>query len=194
VYARNVAGKKLTFDFAEGLINDNLLFVDRETRTIWSQLDGKAVSGTLKDTPLTTVPAIQTTWKHWRELHPDTRVLTVPGEKGYRYLYRNRKPGSPRPKARPKTHDTSALGLGLVINDDAVYYPFDELQQAGPVLQTTVGGEDVTIHYREDAPSAWATKQNGQLLPGVLCYRDGWLAFFPKSTVFSAEKKETDHD
>jgi hypothetical protein len=61
VYAREVAGKKLTFDFAEGLIKDNLLFVDRETHSIWSQLDNQAVSGEMKGAPLQVIASLQTT-------------------------------------------------------------------------------------------------------------------------------------
>jgi hypothetical protein len=34
VYARNARDKTLTFDFAEGLVKNNLLFVDRETNSI----------------------------------------------------------------------------------------------------------------------------------------------------------------
>jgi hypothetical protein len=40
VYARRVGDRELTFDFAEGLIKDNLLIVDRETRSVWPQLHG----------------------------------------------------------------------------------------------------------------------------------------------------------
>ena len=34
MYARRVGGKEFTFDFAEALYRDNLLFVDRETNSV----------------------------------------------------------------------------------------------------------------------------------------------------------------
>ena len=58
-----------------GLVNNNLLVVDRETESVWSQLDNKAISGPMEGTPMTIIPALQTTWKFWRERHPDTKVM-----------------------------------------------------------------------------------------------------------------------
>lgn len=90
----------MTFDFAEGLAEDNLLIVDRETRSLWSQLDARAISGPRKGEPLRVVPALQTSWGHWRSLHPETSVMTVEGDAGRPYYYRAWIPGSPRPEER----------------------------------------------------------------------------------------------
>lgn len=169
-----------------GLLNDNLLFVDRETQSIWSQLHGKAIHGAMKEQPLKMIPSLQTTWKHWRELHPRTRVLVVKGKDGYPYLYRNRKPGSPRPAKAPKAHDTSALGLGLVVGQHAVFFPFKALQRVETPLEYPLGSQTVTVHYRKDALTAWAEDESGNLLTGVLAYDFGWLEFFPQSAVFEA--------
>jgi len=187
VYARNVKDKNLTFDFAEGLIKDNLLFVDRETNSIWSQLQGKAVSGPMENTPLQIVPSQQVTWKYWLKKHPDTKVFYVPDKKGFPYLYRNRKPGAPRPKERQKTHDTSTLGLGLVINNQPVYFPLHELAKAKTPFGKNIGGQKVQIFYKTEAMSAWAKDAKGKLLSTVLCYKNGWLSFYPNSEIFKAK-------
>ena len=55
MYARRVGDRELTFDFAEGLLKNNLLVVDRETDSVWSQLHGKAVIGPLEGQPLTII-------------------------------------------------------------------------------------------------------------------------------------------
>lgn len=73
MYARRTGDRELTFDFAEGLIKDNLLIVDRETSSVWSQLHGRAVIGPMEGTPLQMIPAIQATWGFWRARHPETR-------------------------------------------------------------------------------------------------------------------------
>ena len=57
MYARRQGGRELTFDFAEGLVDNNLLVVDRETSSVWSQLAGRAIAGSMEGTPLTAVPA-----------------------------------------------------------------------------------------------------------------------------------------
>ncbi len=171
-----------------GLLNDNLLFVDRETQSIWSQLDGKAISGQLKDQPLRMIPTIQTTWQHWQELHPDTRVWVKTDSEGYPYLYRNRQPGSPRPAIQPKAHDTSALGLGLVINNEAMFFPLKELAKSEPSFDYELGGQRITIHYNNTAPTAWAADADGHLLTGVMVYDFSWKRFYPESEIFRAEK------
>jgi hypothetical protein len=185
-----VGGRELTFDFAKGLLENNLLVVDRETRSIWSQLDGKAISGPMKDTPLEMIPALQTTWKHWRERHPETLVLVEPGEDGRRYLYRNRKWESPqppmprRPPLPPNTHDISALGLGLAIGDDAVFFPLTAMQGSPSPLTVTVGGWSVKVHHRVDAYTAWAENDRGELLTAVMVYEIGWQSFFPETRIW----------
>jgi len=187
VYARRYEKQDLTFDFAMGLLNDNLLFVDRETKSIWSQLDGKAISGPMKERPLHIIPSMQTTWKHWLGLHPETRVLAPKGDPGRPYFYRNRRPGKAAPAGRPARHDISALGLGLSIAGHPVFFPLAELDRSATPFPYTLAGKTVSIHYRKDAMTAWALDSDGALLPGVLAYRDGWLAFNPDSEVFQAK-------
>jgi len=111
-------------------------------------------------------------------LYPDTEVMFIEGEKGRDYIYRNWKPGMPRPKERPKEHDTSNLGLGLVVNNQAIYFPFVELAKTTTPLRLEIGGKKVAVNYENDALTAWAEDANGNLLAGVLAYQDGWLDFF----------------
>lgn len=184
MYARRLRGKELTFDFAEGLLENNLLFVDRETGSLWSQLDGRAVSGPMKGTPLEAVPALQTTWKFWREKHPRTRVMVVEGKQGRPYLYRNRKPGMSAPSQSSNQHDTSALGLGVSLGGQAAFFPFQELEKARPPLKYRLGGQVLTIHFSRDGLTAWAEDANGELVFSVLAYQDGWVAFNPRSSIF----------
>lgn len=184
MYARKAAGRELTFDFAEGLLRDNLLFVDRETNSVWSQLRGGAVNGPLQGTPLRIIPSMQTTWKFWREQHPGTQVLLAK-EEGRSYLYRNRPPGSNSTR-QSAGHDTSALGLGLAVGGEAVFFPFRELERSATPLTVTLGGQPVTVHYRKEALTAWAEDAQGNLLPGVLAYEQGWKGFNPDSETYQA--------
>lgn len=186
MYARRVGENEVTFDFVDGLIQNNLLFVDRETNSLWSQLQGQAVSGPLEGTPLQVVASLQTTWRFWRQTHPDTRVVVSEDKKGRPYFYRNRKPGTRPPKEQPTTHDTSVLGLGLVVGGQAMYFPFRELDRTPAPLRLTLGGEEITVHYRNSALTAWAEDSEGNLLPGVLAYEEGWKDFNPESEIYRA--------
>lgn len=71
----------LTFGVSGKLIRNGMVMYDDETDTLWSQVLGEAVQGSLLGNSLEIVPSTQTTWKAWRELYPDTLVL----DKGGRY-------------------------------------------------------------------------------------------------------------
>ncbi len=184
MYARGQGENELTFDFAEGLIKNNLLMVDRETRSVWSQLHGLAVSGPREGQPLQALPAIQSTWGFWKHRHPNTRVMVDRERPGRPYFYRTWTPGQPRPEERSIEHNTANLGLGMAVGSDAVFFPFSELTRAVNPYETEVGGLPVRIHFHPDGLTAWAEDNQERLLPGILAYRAGWLDFYPSSRVF----------
>ena len=65
------------------LIMNALVMYDHQTDSLWSHFTGAAITGPFAGTKLEIVPALQTTWKRWKELHPDTLVLNQGGQ----YLY-----------------------------------------------------------------------------------------------------------
>ena len=77
VYARTVAGQELTFGVSGKLIMNALVMYDHQTETLWSQFLSLGVDGPLAGTRLELLPALQTDWATWRNLHPDTLVLTT---------------------------------------------------------------------------------------------------------------------
>ncbi len=80
VYGRDYQGKSLRFEASGGLVHSSLVLQDKETDTYWSIMTGQALAGPLKGTKLVELPVSEkTTWKKWREEHPDTLVLSVGG-------------------------------------------------------------------------------------------------------------------
>ena len=186
MYARNLGGRELTFDFASGLIDDNLLVVDRETNTVWSQLAGKAVFGQLEGTAFKAMPSMQTTWKFWRQEHPDTEVMVIEGREGRPYLYQDFIPGTRR--QRTGEHDTSTLGLGLAVGVESWFFPLAELDGAATPMKMGIGGQAVTIGYNAEGLTAWARDQDGNMLVTVIAYERGWKSFFPDSRRYAAQR------
>lgn len=66
-----------TFGVSGNLFNSNLVMYDHQTRSLWPQLWGAAVSGSAGETraSLVPLPMSEMSWVKWRELHPDTLVL-----------------------------------------------------------------------------------------------------------------------
>ncbi len=75
MYAREVDGESRSLGVSGMLWRDALVFYDRETGTLWSQVDGRAILGPQAGSRLEELPSEVTTWAEWRAKHPDTLVL-----------------------------------------------------------------------------------------------------------------------
>ena len=63
------------------LIMNALVMYDHQSDTLWSQFLSQGVKGPLLK-KMEIVPAVQTTWQQWVNLHPDTLVLDKRGSYG----------------------------------------------------------------------------------------------------------------
>jgi len=61
------------------LYRSNKLMYDKQTQSLWNTLKGEPVIGPLtgKDITLNHRSVVTTTWGKWKELHPDTKVLSL---------------------------------------------------------------------------------------------------------------------
>ncbi len=58
------------------LVNSNLVMYDRDTGSLWSQINGTAIAGEHRGKVLEEVDIVWTTWEKWRAANPETQVLT----------------------------------------------------------------------------------------------------------------------
>ncbi len=72
-----VRGERLLFGVSGKLYNSDVLFYDRKTESLWSQLKMEAVTGSMAGTRLKLLPLEHTTWGDWRKRHPTTTVLSL---------------------------------------------------------------------------------------------------------------------
>lgn len=77
MYDREFEGKAHHFGTI-GVDEGTLIMYDDETDSYWSQLVGKAVSGDMEGTQLEKIPSTMTTWRQWKDLHPETTVYVKP--------------------------------------------------------------------------------------------------------------------
>ena len=63
---------------------------DRQTMTLWGNLTGEPVVGKLATSGLhlKVLPMTLTTWKEWKKLHPETKVLHLSDDYGKQWNYR----------------------------------------------------------------------------------------------------------
>ena len=81
----NIAGDRIEFGNTGGLYNNNMVMYDRETESFWGQMRLGSILGPRAGERLKHLPVYQGTWKAWRELYPETRVLST--DTGYTRNY-----------------------------------------------------------------------------------------------------------
>ncbi len=73
---RKINGGVTTFGVSGLLYNSNIIPYDRLTNSNWSQIRLDCVNGSLKGERAETWQVVETTWKTWKTMFPDTKVLS----------------------------------------------------------------------------------------------------------------------
>ena len=126
-----------------------LVMYDHQTDTLWSQFLSRGVKGPLTDTTLEIVPAIQTTWRQWLELHPDTLVLDKRGryqKDRYEGYYRGASAGILGESNRDNRLPSKELVIGLDLDGAAKAYSFQAIANQ-KVINDTLAGDDVVVTF-----------------------------------------------
>ena len=118
MYDREVDGLELTLAVSGQLWHESLVMYDVQTHSLWSQLRGEAMMGTLRGAKLRVVPSMLTTWEAWCRTHPGstTAWFDDPGE------------GS----VGGGDDDLGRLVLGIAADGEAKAWPLAELLRRGP--------------------------------------------------------------
>jgi hypothetical protein len=193
-YHSHVRGRDLSFGVSGLLYNSDVLFYDRETNSLWSQLMSKSISGAYSGTQLKSIPMEHTTWLDWKMRYPGTTVLNE--DQGYKRAYRD-DPYRGYTKTQhlffkvaakiPDTYHRKEYVLGIEIAGKFKAYPFSELESLGKTnFEDQINGQRVKIHWDAEHTSARAYDANGNLLAGIVAFWFAWYAFHPDTSVFKA--------
>ncbi len=159
-----VGGLEVTFGVSGLLYNSNLLMFDTKSSTLWSQLVGEGVAGSLTGTALLRYPAPIVSFAEARETYPDAQVLSretgfsrAYGRNPYvgydeidspAFLFRGETDGRLPPKERAVTFE-----FGAGSDAEAVAYPFSALTTER-VVNDEVGGRPIAVFWEAGTRSA----------------------------------------
>lgn len=174
-----------------GLVyNNNALYFDRETESLWSQVLGRAVAGPAAGAQLQLLPATLTTWTEWQERHPKTLLLSE--DTGHKRNYdvdAYAHYGTTDRLMFPLNHSDDRLDLKervLGVEVDGVFkaYSYKLLPAAERFLTSdVVNGQEIKIEFIPEAQAAYVTDADGNLLPSASMYWFSWSAFHPETEV-----------
>ena len=77
VFERIIDGQEVEFGTSGKLYNSNLVMYDRLTDSYWSQALGISIAGELSGNELKRIPFDVISWIDWKNMHPDTLVMTT---------------------------------------------------------------------------------------------------------------------
>lgn len=204
VYSRVVGGRTLTFAVSGQLWKKSLVMYDRETRSLWSQLQGKARVGAYNGTVLELLPSVVTDWQTWSRTRPESTVAWF--DSGSQEFTR-------------ELYDSARFVLGIAEGGRAKAWSFTDLLRRGAINDTWAGepvvavmepasrtarlylrkvaGRTLTFRMEEgltdrETGTTWepvtGTGVSGSLageslsaLPAVIALREVWLDLYPRS-------------
>ena len=193
IFNREIGGKEYKFGISGLLYQSDVLFYDRETQSLWSQLEMKSVSGKMAGTDFIVLPSTLATWKEWREKYPDTLVLSR--DTGFFRNY-DRQPYSgyeesstimfPIKNKNNKFHPKEKV-LVVLSGNRAKAYPFSELKKVKTPLKDKLGGKDIVIKFK-DGDYVNATDISGNPVDSFVSYWFAWFTFKPDTLIFTSDK------
>jgi hypothetical protein len=169
-YTSAVYDRTDTFGISGKVWNSNTLLYDRTTESLWSQLRGEAIEGTLSGTTLTRYPSSVMTWSDYKSEYPYGQVLSR--ETGFDRDYtQDPYEGYDQTQAIwfPLDHEDTRLApkslvYGVAQSDTAMAFPVDSVEEFD-TIQAIVGEDEVLI------PAYWFA----------------WAAMYPQTQIYSFE-------
>ncbi len=193
LFDRVVDGKELTFGVSGLLYESDMIFYDHQTESLWSQVEGKAITGIMSGMELTALPIRNTTWSDWKRKHPDTKTLDI--NTGYKRSY-DINPYEDYAKTEllmfPVSNsdarfDRKEMVIGIRINGKARAYIYDDLAKLDKPLEDELGGEKIVVHYDKDTATGHITNKDGAELPSVAGFWFAWYTFNQDTDVYTIE-------
>jgi hypothetical protein len=214
VYAREVNGKTLTFGVSGLLWEDGLVMVDSETGSLWSQILGQAMRGSLEGETLELIPATITEWGAWKSRYPRSTVAVMRPTAGhYARGFLDKDGGlviGLADQKQARQWGFALLDLNPVVNDRfgdrAVLVSYGKVSLTAVIFDRNLDGRELSFEERgsvvidRETQSEWdrltGVATQGPLkgkrlsqLPGIVSDSAAWHTFHPLTTTWRPKDK-----
>ena len=170
---------RLKFGASGELFNNNLIMYDLNDDQIrYPQMTHTGISGVRAGWVLNTPPFVETTWRYWKQLHPDTFVISIntPGAYDaseydvYPYgIYRD-PDSAPKFQVYPSLEDNPLAGLyspkemtfGVRFIEKPKAYPASALGDEAVINDTLAGRNIVVVWYGAEQMAVAFSRKYGQ--------------------------------
>jgi len=188
VFERKVGDRTLRFGVSGLVWNSGFLLFDRETESLWSQFQGRGLTGDFAGTKLVWRRFRQEDFAGWRRREPKTRILIPPDPDRLDYnreIYADYeaedRSGFPV-LARDRRFHAKELVLGVVVDGTARAYLASLLGKNGGRAEDEIAGRKISISYESDrGVFEWQAPDDVQVTEA---YWFAWKAFHPDTEIW----------
>jgi hypothetical protein len=160
VFDRMIRGKVYDFGTSGRLYKSDLVMYDRQTHSLWAQMEGRAIVGDLAGATLAVLPSNTLAYGAWKEFYPHGKVLSKETGVSRRYG-QNPYAAYDSPDSLPFLFSgdldwrlpPKERVVGVRLNGAARAYPFGQLAKRN-VVHDSVNGQPVVVFYRPGVLSA----------------------------------------
>lgn len=153
VFERTIDGAVLDFGTSGMLYNSDLVMYDRQTHSLWAQMEGRAIVGDRAGDRLALRPANTIAFEDWLAAHPEGRVLSRDTGHVRRYGM-NPYEHYDQPALRPflfsgqpdQRRPPKERVVGVTVDGAHRAYPWPVLE-ARRVAHDAVGGEPIVVFF-----------------------------------------------
>lgn len=181
---RKVGDTVTTFGVSGVLYNSDLVLYDRETETLWDQIEAQGVVGPMTGKQLVLVPVSMSRWSRWVARHPGTLVLS--DETGFDKDYSQDRFAEYRESTRlfmpvsaedARVHaKTVVFGFDLEFTDLAVTETF---LAANSRHAFELAGKEAVITLHEDG--SVTLERDGTVFHPIRLFWFAWYTFHPET-------------
>ncbi len=190
VFESKIEGERKIFGVSGLLYNSDVMLYDRQSESLWSQLESKAISGPSSGRELSLFPSQTMTWKNWKNIYPETLVLS--SETGFARDY-----GRDPYQVYKETNDImfpvdhlnndiplKEIVLGIEIDGKSKAYPISRFPKTKGIEIDLFNDKVIELRYDKVSSTAWLNTGNDPRIKSTLLYWFAWYTFHPETEIY----------
>jgi hypothetical protein len=193
-FERKIVGKELSFGVSGKLKDSCLVMYDRETKSLWEQITGKAIVGEMRGEELKPVAINMLTYGEWKSQFPSGKVLSrrTGYERDYeRYPYGNYEQSEevfyPVEGGVDRTVHLKTEVYGVVVNGEAKAYTKEALERETEydgVLGDTIGEQRVRVSFDRGEIRVENLSNKKEAVVPTRMFWFAWKAYYPQTELY----------
>lgn len=184
-FLRVLDGKPVELGVSGLLRESDLVLYDRATHSLWQQVTGKAFAGPSRGQKLQALSISVTSWKQWREAHPETAVLATDGNRPERPAYGDYRTSdrliSPVSRRSQLLHPKTVV-WGVEVDGKSLAVT-ERRFDADPIVETDQLGARVTLSRQPDGRIKATRIEDRTELVVHRMFWFAWFTFHPETAV-----------